>query len=169
MFNWNCKHAFLSTLRCFDSGREKDRQTDLLEERAHMCFGFRVSPVAEWTAEFKARLCRQVVSWVETARRTSTCGSREKEAPRGRSTRSLSVPTASLWKICSGRPPKPRWVGNHHSLVSHHWFSYLCAGSPPPVKAVDVNGHSRRVWGFLVPLWLHSWCLCKPHYWLEIN
>lgn len=55
-------------------------------------------------------LCWQVVLWVVTAKRTSTCGSHERAGLPGRLTNGLSALTPSLWRICSGRPLKPQWV-----------------------------------------------------------
>lgn len=53
---------------------------------------------------------QQVASSAETVKRTSTCGNHKRVGPRGKSTSGLSVPTASRWRTCSGRPPRPRYA-----------------------------------------------------------
>lgn len=63
-----------------------------------------------WINISRACLHFQVVLWVATVKRISTSGNHEKAGLHGRSTRDLSAHTASLWKICSGRPLKLRYV-----------------------------------------------------------
>lgn len=53
---------------------------------------------------------QQVASSVETVKRTSTCGNRKRAGPLGKLTNGHSVPTASQWRTCSGRPPRPQYV-----------------------------------------------------------
>lgn len=64
---------------------------------------------------FFFRADQQVASSAETVKRTSTCGSHKRVGPRGKSTSGLSVPTASRWRTCSGRPPRPRYAAHGRS------------------------------------------------------
>lgn len=69
------------------------------------------------------RADQQVASSAETVKRTSTCGNHKRAGPRGKSTNGLSVPTASRWRTCSGRPPRPRYVtqGRSRHASESHW------------------------------------------------
>lgn len=69
------------------------------------------------------RADQQVASSAETVKRTSTCGNHKRAGPRGKSTNGLSVRTASRWRTCSGRPPRPRYVtqGRSGRASESHW------------------------------------------------